>query len=365
MAKYVEAAELMRYNANSSGRSTGDCVKRSISLAFDAPYSQVAKLLNDKMHELGYPAWNIQQVFGKVITDLGGGKYHKFDDELVLVDEFADHYADPNYIYLVLCGSKPGKTSHMVCIRDNKVWDSWDSRDQFVTGYYVVDGSNAKQVTDIQSKLTDIAENYMQKVVRDQTRAYIDKRNWKCSMIQVESRIADYTLKTETNLTLSPTDWIDKRRFYSFQIAIPIEPTMTEEEAIKHVTKMAKIRTYDRMYAIQEQEKKLEESEKVAKAAPESSSRYEDTHYVGPRERKFLNSLPGWVQPLITYLFIDQPGQYQDSYSLRIHPLPSDPRRGYNDKITFEGYQAKDIKQALDHYKETFEVPWDDYEPWW
>ena len=52
MIRKIESAELVRYNANSSGKMSPDCVKRALSLAFDVPYSQIAKMLNEEMKKM-------------------------------------------------------------------------------------------------------------------------------------------------------------------------------------------------------------------------------------------------------------------------------------------------------------------------
>lgn len=51
MKRLIYSANLIRYNANTSGKNTEDCVVRSISLAFDVPYTQVRKELNAILKE--------------------------------------------------------------------------------------------------------------------------------------------------------------------------------------------------------------------------------------------------------------------------------------------------------------------------
>ena len=46
MKQDIKSANLLRYNANTSGISSPDCVKRGISYAFDKSYVQVSKDLN-------------------------------------------------------------------------------------------------------------------------------------------------------------------------------------------------------------------------------------------------------------------------------------------------------------------------------
>ena len=77
--------------------------------------------------------------------------------------------------------------------------------------------------------------------------------------------------------------------------------------------------------------------------------------YLSTQERKFFNTLPGWAKPLVTYLSIQQPGQYPDSYEMYMVPLPDDTKHDRSDTIMLQGWNAADIKHNLEHYKETFE----------
>ncbi len=93
----VYSAQLERYNANSRGKSVSDCVNRAISLAFDTPYSEVNKLLNQKMKEKRESSWKISSVYGKVIEDLGGRELDVASEmpSGLTVAEFVDDYAMP------------------------------------------------------------------------------------------------------------------------------------------------------------------------------------------------------------------------------------------------------------------------------
>ena len=61
---------------------------------------------------------------------------------------------------------------------------------------------------------------------------------------------------------------------------------------------------------------------------------------------------------------IQNPGQYSDSYSVWIRPLPSDTRSYPRNRIIFESYDALMMKDMLRRYKSKGEVPFEDYEPW-
>lgn len=139
---------------------------------------------------------------------------------------------------------------------------------------------------------------------------------------------------------------------------IPIAPTATYDKAVSKVKEVAKIRTYDRMYAIVQQEKKLKEEQEIVSQIGEP---YNINHlFMDGREEKFFNSLPGWAKPLVTYININQPGSWHDSYQLYLNPLPG--HRSAGGKVIFEAYNAADIKDMLRRYRDKDEVPGMDYD---
>ena len=118
----VYSAQLEKYNANSRGKSVGDCVNRAISLAFDIPYSEVNKLLNQKMKEKRQTSWKISSVYGEVIKDLGGHLLGSSEMPSGLtVAEFVDDYADPNLVYILRVSDSNNRHRHLTCIRQGKV----------------------------------------------------------------------------------------------------------------------------------------------------------------------------------------------------------------------------------------------------
>ena len=333
-----------------------------MSLAFDIPYAELSKLLLTKMKELRKTAWNSRSVFEPVIYELGGSKYVEAtpnDGQIdITLEEFVDTQADPNKCYILLVGTHNRPRSHMVCVRDGKIWDTWDSRNEIVDGYYIVDVANRKAFTDIQDHLKDLTLEYIYPVFEKEVQKYMDKKDWD-GEYSFQGRRKNYLVEVTISLELYPTESISKTRKYTTQINCVFEPTMTEEDAINYIQKTGKQRMYDRLYAINEQEKKLQESMEISKA-------YGDTikspmlNYMSPRERKFANSLPGWVQPLLYDVRIDQPGQYHDSYRVDIYKLPGDTSHK-STTLTFEGYDASQIREELDRYKRNYEVEGVDY----
>lgn len=363
MKKQIRSAELERYNANSRGNRSADCVKRAISLAFDKSYNEVSKLLNAQMKEMRWDAWNRLPVFKRVIADLGGGEATEMK-ESVTVNDFADS-RDPSNIYIVLCGKKLGDVSHLVTIRDGKVWDSWDSRNYIVTRYWTVSGQDRKKVRDTDKRyMNNIAFDYAQPIVQKEIVAYTDKKGLARDYYSTEIATSSYQIVVRCALKLAPTDIIEKARLYKFKISLTIEPTWTEPEIIEFVQKTAKQRTYDRLWAINEEEKKVKEAAEVAKMQTSGTSTSTiDEMWMTSQEKKFYNSLPGWAKPLVRGMRIYKPGQYYNSYVLQLNKLPGDNLESHQGKryYNFETWTADEMRNILYEYKDTGRVEGIDY----
>lgn len=358
--KVIQSAEFVKYNANNRGNDVGDCVKRSMSLAFDVPYYQIGKLLNAKMKEKRKHAWNIEPVFSAVIMDLGGHSYTKMSSPIT-VDDFAENEADPGTTYLLLVGKKFGQTSHLVCVRDQKIWDSWDCRDWFVTGYYVIP-IESKPITDVKDHLEELVESYFTSDFEDDVTRQMFKWGLDEGDLLFKPTIKGYSIYTSCKLEMSPTDVIPKKRAYTFQIVLPIEPTMTVEEAEAFIRKTAKVRIYDRLYSIAGQEKKLREEWEVR-----NQMGYDEPkeYWLDARERKFIATLPGWARALIKWIDIQDPNQYHDSYRITMRKLPTDDRHPNITKFSLEAYTADQLREMIDRYGKYGEIEGIDYYQDW
>ena len=359
----VKSATLEKYNANNRGKNVGDCVKRSMSLAFDLSYTEISKLLNAKMKELRKHAWNTKTVFETVAKELGGTSFIKNDDPTLTVEEFADNIADPNRVYLLLVGKKYGQTSHLVCIRNKTIWDSWDCREYIVTSVSTVgEHVRQKEFTDIKEHLIELQDDYAHPILFDEMEKFMHKRMMEGEVTYSHS-IKAYTINTKWVLKMEPDEIISKQRIYNFSISLPFEPTMTVEDAIKFIQTTGKTRMYDRMYAIYNEEKKLVEAAKIQQKMSENAeqkSKYFET-FMTDQERRFYNSLPGWAKAIIYRLRVDRPGQYFNSYEIDINKLPGDNLHPGKEQFTLEGYTADEVKGKLDHYKRTYEIDGMDY----
>lgn len=363
--KQIKSAELVQYNANDRGKRVGDCVKRSISLAFGISYSEASKLLNETKKEYGYPAWNIMRCFSKVIESLGGDKYKQLQD-VMTVDEFADT-CDKDEIYLLLCGPKQNKRNHMVCVRDGKIWDSWNSKKNIVDGYYLVDESVTKPIVDLSDNMEELGD-FAEAALFKTMDAYATKKKWDYILTTDQSEQSFKIVVYATLMVREGEGDNRKKRTYCVEIPFIVEPTQTLDEAKASIAKVAKTKGYDRMYAINQQEVKLQEEQEIERRFREAGGdpKYGGNNaYLSSQERKFLNTLPGWIKPLIIRFELYGPnnwGEYE--YDLIFHPHPDDWRRSPKERIRFQAWSADELRHYINEYanSEYWDVAGEDYE---
>lgn len=373
MKKYVKSAEYKYYNANSRGSNVGDCVKRSISLAFDIPYAQVTKDINrvlkdykDETHRWD-AAWNQTSVWKRLVKEYGGSNLIDVPEHPTQ-DEFADTH-DGTYIVLSGKFSQNGNRSqgHACCIIDHVIYDSWNSKNHRVYGYFKIsDTGQHRAESGIQNRFADLgAEAYS--MMDTLCRKYIEKYNLNgaCPEIGTDITKKGFAFKCHGWLAFSRT--VPESKYiepYDLSFVVVLTPTTTYEEAQEIVKKTVYQKIYDKFYYIRKDIESKREAYELAQAAGREGRDPHDYMYMDGRESRFLKSLPAWVSRFITYISIQSPNQYSDSVQVWIRPLPGDPR-GTSDgnQIRFEAYNTVDMRDMLERYKKDFERPWDDYNP--
>ena len=104
----IISADLVRYNANIRGKNVGDCVKRSLSLAFNIDYGQLEKELQQAAHKMyRVPPENAYRrsiVYNEVIYAHGGSKPKEIDETIKLGDFIDNELPDKEYFLLPQVG---------------------------------------------------------------------------------------------------------------------------------------------------------------------------------------------------------------------------------------------------------------------
>lgn len=369
MKKYVKSAEYKYYNANSRGSNVGDCTKRSISLAFDIPYTQVTKDLNRILKEEQNKLrrydlqWTSSLVFPKLIQEYGGSTLVDVPEHPTQ-DEFADTH-DGTYIVLSGKFDQYGSRSqgHACCIIDHVIYDSWNSKNHEVYGYFKIsDPGQHKAETQIQDRFDELGSQALE-MMEGLCYKFINKYQISGAYPEIATDIVKkgYSFKCKGWIGFSKS--VPESKYlepYDIGFVVVLTPTTSFEEAQEIIKKTVYQKVYDKFYYIRKDIASKKEAYELELAA--GGSQKNDWLFMDGREQRFMKSLPSWVSSFVTYINIDRPNEFSDSVRLTIHPLPGDPR-GTSGKIEFEGYNTSQVRDMIERYKKNWERPYDDYNP--
>lgn len=356
--KTIESARLIRYNANSAGHNTGDCVKRALSLAFDMDYNDLSKLLRAESKKTGFP-WNSPLVYRGIARSLGAEKFISVPiKDQQTVDSFIDSVC-PEGTWLLETGKSPESAStHICCVIDGVLYDSWESQDYYVDAYSHVNISERKPFTDISDHMDDLAQQFGQ---------YVMEETQKC-INRYEAKGFDWAKDVTFNLTsckpnayqatckvkveIGPTSYHKSKSFTLTYIAV-LHPTDSVEDAEDILKKTAKTRVYDRMWTVNDLEKKAYETWK----AEQDQGGQVQLEVYGDYKRgmALYRSMPAWARAACSEIYITSPGKYSNSYQV----LLQEPGTGRT--LEFESYTADELRKELQLYKDEGLLPGYDY----
>lgn len=129
--KYPDTKTFKFYNANPKGKFTGDCVIRAICTALDKRYEEVYRELLELCLKNGYSIAS-KENYAKYLELQGWTKMkqpRKSNNTKYTGEEFCKIY---NGTYIANIGG-----NHVVCIKNGKVHDIWDSTDGCIGNYWV------------------------------------------------------------------------------------------------------------------------------------------------------------------------------------------------------------------------------------
>lgn len=130
MKKPKDTNSFKYYNANTKGKHTTDCAIRAISIALGQDYKETIKEMIDLWLETGYE-YSDPKCIGKYLERKGWVKNKqpkKSDNKKYTGKEFVR-------IFKGICIANIGG-HHMVCIKNGKVLDIWDSTDGCIGNYW-------------------------------------------------------------------------------------------------------------------------------------------------------------------------------------------------------------------------------------
>lgn len=330
------------YNANTRNKDVGDCVKRSISLALGIDYDEVSKGLNKIRSKYGYDAYNIPPVFNKYL-----GQYNlKFtlSSDNQTVQEFADTHSGT---WLLLTGrgkqAVEGRSSHMLCVIDGNVYDSWNSLKDIVISQCQV-SKDATELAELHPRaifkevciyLLAYVETLEDKYSEYIADIYLTTWNGGDPFYQDNDTTGEIRVKLNVAKDLKYSDY-SPRFTYCHDIVLKLNLKLSDVDNAENLKKKAKQKIYDWVYNIQRELKDAEAAEEIAQTNP---------HRQYQEDLKLIAHLPKWVQPLVREIYYDRWDEY---YFLSMDPLPDD--RADNVKY-FNASTLRSLKNVLEDYR--------------
>lgn len=380
--KRVLSANLLKYNANTAGNRSPDCVKRAISYAFDKSYIKVGKDLNAMMKNLRWSKWNVPMVYEPVIQSYGGSvKYtpDRFDKDFsygTTLNEFADKYNSGSYVIAVGPDGSSKRSNHLVAAVNGEVIDSWDSREMFIKGIYKTNHEHQVK-TDLWSsnnvaKLRELCVSECTKNVINFQNKLIAKYGWQIEqpgdgLAEIDAYVRNYQIVVAIFFKVKWGEGKENRIWLDRDVNFVFTPTTSMEKAESYIRTTAYTRLYDRFYELTKQVlNKIEENEAkldiASKMGPDAANEPSYLKYVDGRERAFYNSLPGQYRSYVNTIRITNPGQEHDSYIVKLIPKYGRANSFDGKYVRLEAFNAKDMREMIDTYMQSGKIADVDYE---
>lgn len=342
MSTTVESA-FKRYNANSQDNSVGDCVKRALTYAYAMDYNEVGRQLN---RIKGMGSYNSVATFTRFLKEKGAVKLGK-EYTGMTEEEFCQKY--PTGVYILLTGKESqGYSTHMVCIFNGDIIDSWNS-----SNYFVYD---AWSIPNVDTTVHDVSYEDILKPLEEYIDKYLDSINKKYSSwfkIWREDGydVNDLTYKMKFFIQTGP-NLPDESSYYpnrkhTKRIVVKLNPRMSAEKNLESLQPKLKQGVYDWVYPFQKDMRDCQAIDTF------ENERYDKDRY----GKKSLLKLPAWVRPYVTYFWWNEHNYsgYYNNYELKFKALPDDPYvEDRGDIIRIETESWKEMKDQLDAYKENF-----------
>lgn len=348
--KRVVSSEINYYNANSRNKSTIDCVKRSISLAFGISYDRCSSELNRFAKQ--YPSiynYHHSIVFGDFIVGKGGKRlYGDFDN--LTIDEFADLYDTGTYLVKCIDPSGKSKASHLVCIIDGEVYDSWDSRYWMVSTCWIV----KSEPTSLLSKtvFTDDNINNIKQTISEYSNSIISKKmNWITFEISDESKLLnDTTYRLKFILTMSKTKFeelgltggnIEHKSFI-----LKSNLNMSVEDNLESIISQLKYNVREYLYKFR---KTFEEVEEIRKLNTKLNPSFRG-------DKRLLLKLPEAIHSKVTEL-LDRRSMWLGDIYMCMEADKDDPLYQQDPEVSFWCESLKELNNSIQKYLKDYTRP--------
>ena len=339
-------ADWIKYNANTKNNNVGDCVKRALSYAYSVDYDEMSRQLNRLKVDMHAAAFNNNRVWRKFVYDHGGYMLPDSEYKGITEGEFASKY--PHGVYVCLTGREVDKASHLVCILNGDIIDSWNSSNYLVIEAWEIKDASLDTVEisweDVEDEVMSYIKDYIASVNKkwskwfyvsyDEAAFIVDdltRRIW----LELDTKKLPLESKYYSNTT------------YQKKFIIKLNPRLSVEKNIESLQTQLKGRIYNWIYPFQ---KDIKDS--VAIVDMKTDSMFYDTSH----NKKKLLMLPEWCRKYVVDFYIPEDqyfgNQVDEGYFLRMRPLELD---NYEENLEFESYSLKGLKEDLERYKRSVE----------
>lgn len=347
--------EIKYYNANVNDKSTGDCVIRSLSLAYNIDYRSVRSELHKIRRDNNFYQWNIKQNYEIFIKNHGYKEYKDIASENLTEEQFAANNQDGTYLLVVGKSKDSNNHSHMVCIIDGDIYDSWNSTGWYVKYYYTVTGDRAdisEDSSETMQELGKYAVSFYEKV-----------------FIEYENKFAEYAKLDNTTLDIDRDPGVGqygiyisamyKYRFHNrnhyedCDLKYKFTPRSTTDEKRNIINKMT---VNFIKHFFKNQQKYIDEiidAEQFDEYGPAERS------FFG-KERDLLIKLPLWCHKLVTYIDVDSRSNRDRSYwggskyQVVMKALKDDPRAEEAPSVYFYADSLGELIRDINGYRKNY-----------
>ena len=338
------SGNFVRYNANARGKYVGDCVKRAVSLAFNKPYRQVERDLNRVRRECNLTGFSYCSpfVFERLIKEYGAGNKQLLPcDCRITLSSFAKGF---NGTYLVdCCGRDEDRPTHIVCVTNNSVYDSWDSSEYVVWDYFKVSDQNL-QNTNVVDVANYEGEKWVNLLVGKVTKG-ISKCMIPCTL---DKR---YYLARNNSVVVSVR--INPKTKYLQPVTVncyvSVSPFQSYKTFEQELTKEIENKAYTRTLAVRNDAKQVMKYLSSCTDDYVSSNWYRSVVVLGDgNSLRAYRSLPAWIKPLV----VEFRHSTWTGYYVKLKSLPRYERC----TIEFRADNKRSLDVMINTYKDTGQV---------
>lgn len=332
------------YNANSQNRSTEDCVKRALTVAYGLDYNDVANELNAIKRKQRREFFNVKPVYTAFIRSHGVVSIDDwaafgYTNKKPTVAQFCEDHPEGTFILVV--GHAKRRGTHMVTIIDGDFWDSWDCSEWEAFELYCVKEGKSEPKE-------ELSKEAIRDSILDFVGAYLEQIKKKMPYCEFSYGIARHVADGWKFSIQAHTDK-ETRHSCVFHFIAKMNPRLSETDNIDKLIAKCRVAIREWAYALR---KDIEDREALKEVQLHPKFRaYDDA------DRMLLMKIPSWARPLVKEAHdYRNDGEWARDWGIRLEleALPDDPRAEEAPTVHFEADTFAALRHDLEDYKSKF-----------